>query len=213
MRIEAILTGNNPPEASEIAQEFPGTAEERRRARLASRRAAQAVVDRRSEAGIGNRRNRDLRLWGLVGQVQKVEQFGGRFGQVPGGAQADVAADRAEADQTFVIAGGSGLQPKGFGRRIMAGKLARRLDSARRFQRLVARAGGLERDHEVRDEEQPEVVRHLRVDELAEQPSARRGGDGCCHVIELARLWLAAGKHEEEQSSVQERWTAIYDWV
>ena len=46
-----------------------------------------------------------------------------------------------------------------------------------RVQGRVAGGRGLERDHEVGDHEQPEVLRHVGMDEHPQQPAARRGGD------------------------------------
>ena len=69
--------------------------------RLARRRPAQPVVDRRAEAVVGHRRDGDPRLCRRVGLVEQVEQARGGLDQVAGRAEADVARRSARSRSEY----------------------------------------------------------------------------------------------------------------
>ncbi|MEA3042375.1 MAG: hypothetical protein QOH47_213 [Sphingomonadales bacterium] len=93
--------------------------------------AAQPIVDRAAEAGIGDRRNGDAGLGRRFGLVEPFEQIGGRLDQVARSAERGVAGDRAEADQPFVAARLDGVEAERLGRRVMAGELSGGFDAGR----------------------------------------------------------------------------------
>jgi hypothetical protein len=93
--------------------------------------AAQPVVDRTAETGIGDRRDGDTGPGCRIGLMEPFEQVGGRFDQVARSAERGVAGDGAEADQPLAAARVDGVEAERLGRCIMAGELSGGFDRGR----------------------------------------------------------------------------------
>ncbi len=69
---------------------------------VAVRSAAQAIVDRDPQAGLGNRRDSDARSGRCIGAVKRGEESGGRFSQITRPRKRVVAGNMPKADQPLV---------------------------------------------------------------------------------------------------------------
>ena len=102
-----------PPKLQKLRKSFQARAKSAIGDRL-SGGAAQAIVDRRAEAGVGYRRDGDPQLAGRVGLVKQVEQPCCGFDKVTERTEADVARHIAEPDQNSSAAADDALSRSGF---------------------------------------------------------------------------------------------------